>query len=309
MTELFYQYQSYRFIQLWRNYKRQKSNLGRQTSNWYKLRLIYKPHLCVTNKTMKIHCCLLTILFTCHGLDSFSQKADSTKPIKHFSGTASITNNGIALVPNFSLEKPAAIFIMSLGGERFSVDPDIRFGLDGKPWTMLFWARYKLVTKSKFRLHTGVHLGLNFRSTSISINNTPSENSIARRYLATELAPNYYFTKNISAGVYYLYSRGLDPGTSKNNHFVTLNANFSHLSLTKKIYLRFNPQVFYLYQDGREGYYTTGLVALAKNNFPLSVSYLVNKRISGNILSKDFISSLSLIYSFNRRFVGRQPIL
>ncbi len=254
---------------------------------------------------MKIYYWLLAVLLLCTGLHSFSQVADSTKPIKHFSGTASITNNGIALVPNFSLEKPAVLFIMSLGGERFSFDPDIRFGLDGKPWTMLFWARYKLVTQSKFRLHTGAHLGMNFKSTAISINNIPSENSIARRYLAAELAPNYFFTKNISAGVYYLYSRGLDNGTTKNNHFVTLNANFSHLAVSKKFYLRFNPQVFYLYQDGREGYYTTGLVALAKNNFPLSLSYLVNKRISGNILSKYLINSFSLIYSFNRKFIAK----
>ena len=254
---------------------------------------------------MKIYNCLLAVLFTCNELYSFSQKADSTKPIKQFSGTASITNNGIALVPNFSLEKPAVLFIMSLGGERFSFDPDIHFGLDGKPWTMLFWARYKLITQSKFRLHTGAHLGMNFRNTLISINNIPSENSIARRYLAAELAPNYYFTKNISTGAYYLYSRGLDNGTTKNNHFLTLNANFSHLALTKDFYLRINPQVFYLYQDGREGYFTTGLIALAKNNFPLSVSYLVNKRISGNILSKDFINSFSLIYSFNQKFIAK----
>ena len=254
---------------------------------------------------MRIYCLLMPILLTCTGVRSLAQTADSSKPINHFSGTASITNNGIALVPNFSLEKPAVLFIMSLGGERFSFDPDIRFGLDGKPWTMLFWARYKLVTKSKFRLHTGTHLGLNFRNTPITINTIPTENSIARRYLAVELAPNYFFTKNISAGSYYLYSRGLDNGTTKNTHFITLNANFSHLALTKDFYLRINPQVFYLYQDGRKGYYATGLVAMAKNNFPLSVSYLVNKRISGNIVSKDFINSISLIYSFNRKFIGK----
>jgi len=248
---------------------------------------------------------LLVVLFTSTGMYSFSQVADSTKLVKHFSGTASITNNGIALVPNFSLEKPAVLFVMSLGGERFSFDPDIRFGVDGKLWTMLFWARYKLVTKTKFRLHTGAHLGLNYRNTPIAINNIPTENSIARRYLAAELAPNYYFTKNISTGVYYLYSRGVDNGTAKNSHFVTLNANFSHLALSKEFYLRCSPQVFYLYQDGREGFFATGLLALAKNNFPLSVSYLVNKRISGNILSRDFISSFSLIYSFNRKFIAK----
>ena len=257
---------------------------------------------------MKIYNCLFVILFTCTGLYSFSQKADSTQTIKHFSGSASVTNNGISLVPSFSLAKPAVIFLLSLGGQRFSFDPDIRFELNGKPWAMLFWARYKLITQSKFRLHTGAHLGLNFRNTLIMINNIPTENSIARRYLAAELVSNYYFTKNISAGSYYLYSRGLDNGTVKNTHFVTLNANFSHMALTKDFYLRFNPQVFYLYQDGRKGYYTTGLLAFAKTNFPVSISYLINKKISGNIASKDFISSFSLIYSFSKKFVTLKNI-
>jgi hypothetical protein len=259
--------------------------------------------------TMRLYNCLLVVLITCTDSYCFSQKADSTQPIKHFSGSASITNNGISLVPSFSLEKPAAIFLLSLGGQRFSFDPDIRFGLDGKPWTMLFWARYKLISQSKFRLHTGVHLGLNFRNTPITINNIASKNSIARRYLATELAPSYFFTKKISVGSYYLYSRGLDNGTVKNTHFVTLNANFSPLVLNKKIYLRFNPQMYYLYQDGKKGYYTTGLLALAKNNFPVSISYLINKKISGNIAGKDFISSFSLIYSFSQKYVAKQNVL
>ena len=43
---------------------------------------------------------------------SFSQTIDSAKTIYHFSGTASVTNEGISLIPTFSLGKPAAIFVM-----------------------------------------------------------------------------------------------------------------------------------------------------------------------------------------------------
>ena len=46
----------------------------------------------------------------------FSQTVDSTRIIQHFSGTASITNNGISLIPSFSLGKPAVLILMSLGG-------------------------------------------------------------------------------------------------------------------------------------------------------------------------------------------------
>lgn len=236
----------------------------------------------------------------CHG-----QTSDSTKTIRHFSGTASVTNNGISLVPSFSLGKPAVIAVMSFGGERFSIDPDIRFGLDGKPWTFLFWARYKLFAKGKFRMNTGVHLGLNFRTSDMIINGSPIETTVVRRYLSAELSPNYFVAKNISIGAYYLYSRGIDNGTVGNTHFITLNSNFTHIALTKQIYLRVNPQVFYLNQDDQTGQFFTNVLTLAKNNFPLAVSYLINKKLSGEIPGKDFISSLSLLYSFSRRYVPK----
>lgn len=242
-------------------------------------------------------------------LPCFSQQADSTRAIQHFSGSASVTNNGISLVPSFSLERPAVLFLLSLGGERFSIDPDIRFGLDGKPWTFLFWARYKVVPTSRFRLTTGAHLGLNHKTSLFSINGASVENTIVRRYLAAELAPSYFVAKNVSVGAYYLYSRGLDAGTVKNTHFITLNSHFSRLPIGKQFYLRLNPQVFYLKQDSKEGNYLTTLIALAKDRFPLSVSYLINKKLSGDIPGKDFISSVSLIYSFNRRYMPQLQVL
>jgi len=253
---------------------------------------------------------LIAFLFSCSWADCFAQQIDSSGFVHHFSGSASITNNGISLVPNFSLGKPAAIFLLSFGGDRFSVDPDIRFGLDGKPWTFLFWARYKLKNQGKFQVGTGAHLGLNFRRLNYVNGNEQTEVLVVRRYLAGELVPNYFLTRSISIGSYYLYSRGLDEGTVKNTHFVILRMNFSHLPITEQFYLRASPQIYYLNQDGREGEYVTASIALARNHFPLSVSYLFNKAIHSNILgSKDFIWSLSLTYSFNRDFAPKPRAL
>lgn len=253
---------------------------------------------------------LIVSIFLLSALPCFAQKSDSAQTNYHFSGTVSATNNGISLVPSFSLGKPAVILLASLGGERFSFDPDIRFGLNGKPWTMLFWGRYKLANEGRFKMNTGAHLGLNFRSTPISINNVPSENIVVRRYLAGELSPNYFIAKNWSVGSYYLYSRGLDDGTVKNTHFVTFNTNFSHIRIGGKFYGRVNPQVFYLNQDGREGKYFTSVFTLSNEKVPLSISYLINKTIHTNIPgNKDFIWSLSLIYAFRQNYVPRPPAL
>lgn len=248
---------------------------------------------------------LLLFFILAHlALVSFSQQTDSIKSISHFSGSVNATNNGISLVPNFSLGKPAVIVNLSAGKGRFSFDPDIRFSLSAKPWTMLFWVRYKNLPKGKFRLTTGAHLGLNFKTITLPINGDTAETNVVRRYLAAEFSPNYFVTKNISAGLYYLYSHGLDAGTVKNTHFVVLNTNFTNIKIANQIFARFTPQVYYLKQDVRHGFYFTSSISISKKNFPVSVSALINQRLSGDIAgSKNFLWSASLIYSFNRNYI------
>jgi len=46
---------------------------------------------------------------------TWSQTADSTKHLTHFTGSVGITNNGISVVPTFSFGKSAAILLMSVG--------------------------------------------------------------------------------------------------------------------------------------------------------------------------------------------------
>lgn len=235
---------------------------------------------------------------------SFSQNIDSAKSISHFSGTAGITQNGIALVPTFSLGKPAGIVMLSMGKKKFSIDPEFRFSLQGKPWSILFWFRYLAVKTNKFSLRIGAHPALNFRTQPVTINGTPQDAIVTRRFFATELSPNYFITKNISIGTYYLYARGFDKGTPVNNHFLTLNANFSYLKLTSNYFMKFSPQVFLLKQDKLTGYFTTATLTLARKNFPLSIAALVNKQLKEGIAgAKDFVWNTTLIYSFGKNYI------
>lgn len=235
---------------------------------------------------------------------SFSQKTDSTKSISYFSGAVSVTNNGISIVPSFSLEKPAAIFNLATGKKRFSFEPDIRFSLAGKPWSMLFWGRYKLVTTDKFQMNVGSHLGLNFKTSPQLINGDTSTTTVTRRYLAGELFPRVSLTKNVSVGIYYLYSHGLDAGTIGNTHFITFNTNFSHIRITDQFFIKINPQLYYLKLDEQDGFYFTSSFTVAKKNFPLSVSAIINKKINSNITgSKNFLWNTSLVYSFDKKYV------
>ena len=236
---------------------------------------------------------------------SLSQSPDSTKQSGHFGGAVSVTNNGISLIPTFSLGKPAAIFDLSVGGRKLSFEPQLRFGLDGKPWTFLFWWRYKLASTNRFRLTIGAHPALNFKpSPTTAATGEVNEMLVTRRYVAGELAPNYALTRTVSVGMYYLYSHGLDPGTTKNTHFLTVNTTLSNIRLSNQLFLRVTPQVYYLKLDEQDGFYVTSAVTLTKRNFPLTLSVIVNKTIQTRITaSKDFVWNATLMYAFTKNYV------
>ncbi|MBL0358349.1 MAG: hypothetical protein IPP72_16420 [Chitinophagaceae bacterium] len=247
---------------------------------------------------------LLTAVFSFY--TTTAQKTDNTQKPGHFAGAISVTNNGISFIPSFSLGKPAAIFNLSMGKGKLSFDPELRFALEGKPWSFLFWWRYQLVKTNKFGLRLGAHPALNFRTQTVALNGVTKDVIITRRYLAGELTPNYYINKNISIGMYYLYSRGIDKDAVRNTHFLTINSNFSNIKLSSNYYMKFAPQVFYLKQDKQDGFFVTVAVTLARKNFPLSLSSIVNKRIESNITgSKNFVWNATLVYSFNKQYVQK----
>lgn len=249
---------------------------------------------------------LLIIIFLLLVHFSFSQKADSTKSSSHFSGNVSITNNGISLIPTFSLNRPAGALLMYMGKNKFSFDPEIRFSLSGKPWSFLFWFRYHAIKSDKFSLRLGAHPAINFRTEDVSVNGAVREQIIARRYLAAEIVPNYYINKNTSIGLYYLHGRGFDKGGVKYSHFLTLNSNFSNIKLSKQVYMTFTPQVFYLRMVKDEGYFATATIGLARKTSPFSLTAIFNKELKKGIPgAKDFIWNATLAYSFGKNFIGK----
>ena len=248
---------------------------------------------------------LLTIFFLSLTHLSFSQNTDSTKKEFHLKGAVTVTNKGISLVPTFTLGKPAAIFDLSLGKKKIFFEPQLRFGLGGKPWSFLFWWRYKAINNNKFALTLGAHPALNFRTDSFLINGTKQAIITSRRYLAGELAPNYFVSKNISVGLYYLYSRGFDYSAPRNNHFVTINSMISNIKLPNDLFIRLHPQVYYLRQDAKDGVYFTSTFTLSGKELPLSLQSIINITIETDIPGSKNVWNVSLIYSFNKSYVTK----
>jgi hypothetical protein len=248
---------------------------------------------------------LLFILISIPGINS-SQNTDSTKIVSNFGGAVTVTNNGISFIPTFSLGKPAAIFDMSVG-RKLSFEPQFRFALEGKPWSFIFWWRYKLLKTNKVAVTLGAHPAFLFRTITDTINGVSQEIIRVQRNIAAELAPNYFLTKNISVGMYYLYGYSFEKDVIKNVHYLTLNANFSNIRLPGQFYVKFAPQVYYLNMDKQDGFYFSSVLTLANRKIPLSVSTLMNKIIQTNITaSQNFVWNVSLIYSFNRKYVEQQ---
>jgi hypothetical protein len=230
---------------------------------------------------------------------SFAQTTDNKVIANNFGGAVNVTNNGISFIPTFSLGKPAVIFDMVVG-RKLSFEPQFRFSLEGKPWSFLFWWRYKVLRTEKFFFNTGAHLGLAYKTIDVSVNGETKDVQTVNRYLAGELSPNYLLTKNISIGMYYLYSRGIDPDATRNTHFLTLNANFSELKLSGQYFVKFVPQVYYLRMNQYDGYYFTSSLTLAKRKSPFSISGMFNKIIQTDIsASKNFVWNASLVYRFS----------
>lgn len=229
---------------------------------------------------------------------SFAQENNATKNPIQFSGAVLVTNNGISVIPTFTLEKPAMIFDFAVRKKRFSFEPQLRFAIeDAKPWSFLFWMRYKAIQSEKFSLGMGIHPAYLFSNTSAIVNGVSKDVITVRRFIAGELAPNYSLSKNISIGVYYLYSHGLS-NTPRNTNYVALNSNFSNIKLSDAFYMKVAPQIYYLKLDEIDGFYTTATFTLAKRDFPFTIASIVNKKIQSNIPSDDFVWNVSLSYFY-----------
>ena len=122
-----------------------------------------------------------------------------------FSGNININNNGIDWVPIFSRGKPSLITNFSLGKNRFSVNPLIRYELDGlQPWGFDIWWNYKFVQKKKFKFDIGLVLpGVVNQRVNINQKNLP--NTVLQPWVNGLVNPNLSFSINDNFGLSLSY--------------------------------------------------------------------------------------------------------
>jgi hypothetical protein len=233
---------------------------------------------------------------------AIGQSRDSTEKINYFGASVNLTNNGISFLPSFSLGKPAALFNMKVG-RKLTFEPELRFALDGKPWAFIFWWRYQFFGNQRFRLRIGAHPSVLFATVPVMVDGVTSDRLLARRYVAGELSPDYYISKKISVGMYYLKGYGFQDDAVRNTDFLTLNCKFNDIRLSKKLFLYFYPQLYYLKMDDTQGFYFSSAQGLSIKDFPLSFQSIINQPIESDVVGgQDFVWNLSLIYSFGNQY-------
>jgi hypothetical protein len=234
-----------------------------------------------------------------------AQENDSTiARINNFGGAVTIQSKGISTIPNLTLGKPAAIFDMKVG-RKLTFEPQFRFSLEGKPWTMVFWWRYYGSISNKFKVTLHANHSLSYKSiTSYTSSGTSQEIIRTTRYLAGAIAPNYQINKYIAAGMYLFYTRGIEKYITRNTWMVSFRPAISNIPITKSIAARVGPEIYYLKMDDKDGVYLNTSFLISKNNFPLSVSGLINKPLKSNIPSEyDFLWNVGLSYTFNKKYM------
>lgn len=88
-----------------------------------------------------------------------------------------------------------------------------------------------------------------------------------------------------------------------NTHYVAIRGSISNIGITKNLNVGFMPQVYYLKMDKADGFYFASFFSLIHNRLPLSLGAMINKKIESEIAGDDFIWSVSLIYSFGKKYV------
>lgn len=215
-------------------------------------------------------------------------------------GAVTVTNKGISLIPALTLGKPAAIFDVGItdGGGALAFEPQFRFGLDGKPWSFIFWGRYRPLREGRFRLTIGAHPSLTFKTVTVTTSGTPHSAIVTRRYFAGDVYPSLVVAKHLSAGPYYFYAHGLDAEAFQHTHFVGARATLADVPIADRFFIHFAPQFYYLWMDGEDGVYVTSLLTLGNRAVPVSIATLLNSPIRSSIAGgQQFLWNVSVIYT------------
>lgn len=222
---------------------------------------------------------IISILTFLHLSFHLLAQTDSTKMVQpeavgkvwQFNGNIQLNNNGISPVPAFSLGKPSLMSSLFVKKGGFTYSPEFNYGADGKPWVVNQWFRYQW-TRGNFTYRTGLNFSLFFGREKVLKDNKIIEVVKLNQYTALEGGLVYKLSDKNSLSLTYWNSYGLDYGSVKSGHFLILSANFSHIPLSKSLFLQLRPNVFYLSNKVPfKGLFVSAITSIEHKKYPFSL--------------------------------------
>ena len=243
---------------------------------------------------------------TLSGYTHAQTSTENPSAIKHFNGTITAANNGISIIPSFTLGRPAVFFDLNVGGERLTFEPMFRFGMDGRPWSFVLWWRYKVIKDRRFSLTAGAHPAFLFKEMEVLVEGQPKKMMVSKRYLAMELSPSFQLTPQSSIGIYFLKGHGFDPDPPVNTSFVGLNWTLKDRPIGENVRFKMTPQVYYLKVDHNDGVYVTSTFTFTHQELPLDFGSTLNQKLNSTIAGDDFVWNITLLYTFTNQFTKKK---
>jgi hypothetical protein len=226
----------------------------------------------------------------------YAQGADSlnkTEPLKA-SANIQLTNNGVSLFPNLMLGKPATIINLTVGKKGIFFEPELRWRLNGDPWSYIFWLRYRPKPRKHFSWHVGAHPSYIIRPSVVSVNGTPENRWQSQRFFAAEVVPVWHYSPTFSLGFHTLASKGLDSYGIQRSTYVSLQPRWPHIGLDRQWYLGFFPQVFHLSLDRNQGVYYSQMLSLNRTKLPVYLSTIFTYKIKSSITGDKVVWNIGL---------------
>lgn len=240
---------------------------------------------------------VLVILLALSRPVSSQNRARIDDPL-NVSGSVSVTNDGISTIPSLSLGKPAGILNLSIG-KRFHFDPIFRFSLRGEPWGTVFRFRYDAVDTERLLVLVGTAPILSFKTQSAVIDEVTRDAIEARRMWGFELYTSYELAENLNVGTHTLHSRGFDESVPDYTYYMSVYGDLADIPILGGLRFSVRPQFFYLRVEEDEGWYIASSFRLELEDFPLSVSSIVNRSLETEITGNpDLLWNVSLDFSF-----------
>jgi hypothetical protein len=221
------------------------------------------------------------------------------------------TNNGVSIVPAFSLGRPAYVWVGKMGNEKWTLEPEIRTSYDLEPWSAVVWARYAHQTASGWRYQGGMHYALIFRAVEEEVDGSTLRTYSATRNVGTQFTAFKSLGNGYGVSAFALAAKGVYKGAPESLvqlHSIMLTTPKMNVG---KVEIGLTPQMYYLNVFGPQGVFYAGYYNISKQGSPWAITGLFTQPFwkEESLVVAPVVWNIGLTYSMKNTHEKIVPLL